>query len=153
MTTVVGADRFHTVARKLKGAADRKELVKEMRTGILKAVPALREAVKAQAADYLPDKYAAELAPSLRFRTTTKTGGSTVTVAQTVTASGRGGSARHVGDLEDGDLRHPVFYRRAWVNQRVKPRFVAEPMTEKAPAVRKEIEAAVDRVLTKLTGG
>jgi hypothetical protein len=169
VTTVVGADRFYDVAKRLRGAANRKDLVKEMRTGITKAVPALREAVKAHAADYLPDAYAAEILPSLRFRTNTKTSGDTVTVTMTVTATGQGGNARQIGDLEDGDLRHPVFGRtralsrhavhratsmaNPWVNQSVKPNFVSEPMTEAAPAVRKEIEAAVDRVLTKITGG
>lgn len=169
MSAVVGADKFHTVARRLKGAADRKDLVKEMRKGITSAVPALREAVRESAPEHLPDRYAAELVPSLRFRTNTAVSGSTVRVTVAVTATGRGGNARQVGDLEDGDLRHPVFGRtralkrhavhratsmpNPWVNQRVKPRFVAEPMTEKAPAVRQQIEAAVDRVLAKLTGG
>ncbi len=169
MTTVVGADKFHTVARRLKGAANRKDLVKEMRKGITDAVPALRDAVRESADEHLPDNYAAELVPSLRFRTNTAVSGSTVWVTLAVTAVGQGGNARRVGDVEDGDLRHPVFGRtralsrhavhratstaNPWVNQRVKPRFVAEPMTEAAPAVRKEIEAAVDRVLNKITGG
>jgi hypothetical protein len=116
--------------------------------------------VRESASEHLPDRYAAELVPSLRFRTNTAVSGSTVRVTVAVMATGRGGSARQVGDLEDGDLRHPVFGRRRksgrpnpWAHQRVKPNFVSEPMTEAAPAVRKEIEAAVDRVLTQITGG
>ncbi len=165
---VVGADRFRVVARRLRLAADRKELTRELRKGILDAVPALKDAVRQDAPDYLPNAYAAELVPSLRMTTATTTSGDQVTVRISVTAKGHGGNPRQVGDLEDGDLRHPVFGRtralkrhakhkatsraNPWVNQRVKAGFVSKPMLGKQPAVRREIEQAVDRVLDKITG-
>ncbi|MFI2577697.1 hypothetical protein ACH5AJ_36490 [Streptomyces rochei] len=171
MTTVrvVGGDRFRVITRQLRGAANRKDLVKELRKGILDAVPALKDAVRSQAAGYLPDRYAIELVPSLTMRTNTTTTGDQVTVRIVVSARGQGGNARQLGDIEAGQLRHPVFGRsralkrhalhratsRAspWVTQRVMPKFVTGPMLAGQAEVRREIEAAVDRVLDKITRG
>ncbi|OKI47308.1 hypothetical protein [Micromonospora sp. CB01531] len=166
---VEGVDRFRVVARRLKQAADRKELTRELRKGILKAVPDLKNAVREDAAAYLPDAYAEELVPALRMTTSSSFNGDQVTVRITVTAVGKGGNARHVGALEDGDLRHPVFGRsralkrhavhkatskaNPWVRQQVKPGFVSKSMNAGQPAVRREIEAAVDRVLDKIARG
>ncbi len=165
---VVGADRFRVVARRLRLAADRKDLTRELRKGILDAVPALKDAVRKDAAAYLPDAYAAELVPSLRMTTSSRLSGDQVTVTIAVTANGRGGNPRQVATAEAGRLKHPVFGRtralkrhalhkatsqkNPWVNQRVKPGFVTKPMLGQQPAVRREIEAAVDRVLDKITG-
>lgn len=165
---VHGGDRFRVVARRLRTAADRKDLVRELRKAILDAVPALKDAVREGAPAYLPDAYAAELVPSLRMTTATTTSGDQVTVRISTTAKGAKGNPRQVGDLEAGRVKHPVFGRtrplrrhakhkatsqlNPWVTQTVKPRFVTEPMAAKKPAVRKEIEAAVDRVLDKITG-
>jgi hypothetical protein len=166
---VRGATKFHVVARRLRTAANSKELVRELREGINKATPTLKDAVRAQAAAFLPDAYAAELVPSMRFQTSTSTAGDQVTVRLTVTARGHGGNLRQVGTIEDGILRHPVFGRtrklrrhyvrkatskpNPWSAQRVRPGFVTEPMSDQRPAVRAEIEAAVDRVLNKITEG
>ncbi len=165
---VRGADRFQVVARRLRLAADRKDLTRELRKGILDAVPALKDAVRADAATYLPDAYVAELVPSLRMTTSSTLSGDQVTVRLSVTAKGKGGNPRQVGDLEGGDLRHPVFGRtrplkrhakyratsqaNPWAAQRVKAGFVSKPMLGRQPTVRREIEAAVDRVLNKITG-
>ncbi len=165
---VVGADRFKVVARRLRTAADRKDLTRELRKGILDAVPALKDAVREQADSYLPDRYAAELVPSLRMTTATTTTGGQVTVRISTVAKGKGGNPRQVGDLERGLLKHPVHgrtrrlkrhavhratsRRNPWVTQAVKPGFVTRPMEAAAPAVRKQIEAGVDRVLNKITG-
>jgi len=166
---VTGGDRFRVVARRLRTAADRKDLTRELRKGILDAVPALKDAVREAAPGYLPDRYVTELLPSLRMTTSTTTTGDQVTVRISATAKGQGGNARQVGDLEAGVLRHPVYGRtralkrhalhratsmkNPWVVQAVKSGFVTEPMTGAAPAVRAEIEAAVDRVLNKISGG
>lgn len=169
MPEVRGVDRFRRAARALRTAADRKELTREMRKGILDAVPALKDAVRDGASVYLPDRYAAELAPALRMTTSTSTTGDQVTVRISTTAKGRGGHPRQVDQLEAGTLRHPVFGRtralkrhakhkatsmkNPWSAQAVRPRFVTEPMTNAAPQVRPKIEAAVDRVLDKIARG
>ncbi len=166
---VHGGDRFRVVARRLRTAADRKDLVRELRVAILDAVPGLKDAVREGAPGYLPDTYAAELVPSLRMTTSTTTSGDQVTVRISTTAQGRGGNPRQVGDLEAGRVKHPVFGRsralkrhavhratsrlNPWVTQAVKPKFVTEPMEAGRPGVRREIEAAVDRVLDKITKG
>lgn len=165
---VRGADRFRVVTRRLRTAADRKELTRELRKGILDAVPALKEAVEEDPEAYLPDRYAAELMPFLTMRTSSTLTGDQVTVRVTVTAKGVEGHARHVGEVEAGRLKHPVYGRtrplkrhwkykatsmaNPWVTQSVKPGFVTEPMHGARGAVRREIEAAVDRVLDKITG-
>lgn len=166
---VEGVDRFRVVARRLRTAADRKDLTRELRKAILDAVPELKDAVRADAPDYLPDRYAGELVPSLRMTTSSTMTGDQVTVRISVTAKGKGGNARQVGDLEGGNLRHPVFGRtralrrhakhkatsqvNPWVSQDVRAGFVSKPMLAGRPAVRKEIEAAVDRVLDKIARG
>jgi hypothetical protein len=166
---VHGGDRFRVVARRLRTAADRKDLVRELRKGILDAVPALKDAVRADAPDYLPDRYAAELVPTLRMTTTTTTSGDQVTVRISTTAKGAGGNPRQVGDLEAGRLKHPVYGRtralkrhavhratsrlNPWVTQAVTPKFVTGPMEAGRADVRREIEAAVDRVLDKIAKG
>lgn len=165
---VVGVDRFRVVARRLRNAADRKDLTRELRQAILDATPALKDAVRTDAAAYLPDAYAAELVPSLRMTTSSSLSGDQVTVTLAVTATGRGGNPRQVATAEAGRIKHPVFGRtralkrhavheatskaNPWVAQAVKPGFVTKPMLGKQPAVRREIEAAVDRVLDKITG-
>ena len=164
---VHGVDRFRAVTRQLRGAADRKDLTRELRKAILDAVPELKDAVRADAPDYLPDRYAGVLVPGLRMTTASTLTGDQVTVRISVTAKGKA-HPRQVGDLEDGHLRHPVYGRtralkrhavhkatsraNPWVNQRVEAGFVSKPMLAKRPAVRKQIEAAVDRVLDKITG-
>ncbi|MFE9192060.1 hypothetical protein ACFYL6_20890 [Micromonospora sp. NPDC007208] len=169
MRVEVQGDRFRVVARRLRAAADRKDLVRELRTAILDAVPELKEAVREGAPGYLPDAYAAELVPSLRMTTVTTTSGDQVTVRITTTAKGAGGNPRQVGDLEAGRVKHPVFGRtralkrhavhratsqlNPWVTQPVKPKFVTGPMLAGRPAVRTKIEAAVDRVLDKIAKG
>lgn len=165
---VVGVDRFRVVTRRLRAAADRKELTRELRQGILDAVPALKDAVKADAAGYLPDAYAAELVEQLRFTTSLRLTGDQVTVTVTAAAVGVKGHPRQVATMEAGRLKHPVFGRtralrrhavhratsqvNPWVTQTVKPGFVTKPMLAARPAVRREIERAVDRVLDKITG-
>jgi hypothetical protein len=165
---VVGVDRFRAVTRRLRTAADRRDLTRELRKGILDAVPALKDAVKADAADYLPNTYAAELVPSLRFTTSASLTGDQVTVTVAVTAAGARGHPRQVATEEAGRLKHPVFGRtrplrrhakhratskaNPWVTQAVRPGFVSKPMLAARPEVRREIEAAVDRVLDKITG-
>lgn len=165
---VVGADRFRVVSRRLRTAADRKDLTRELRKAILDAVPELKDAVRADAAAYLPDTYAAELVPALRMTTSSNLSGDQVTVRISVTAKGVKGHDRQVGTLEAGRLRHPVFGRtralkrhwvhkatsqlNPWATQTVKPGFVTKPMLAARPAVRREIEQAVDRVLDKIAG-
>lgn len=166
---VRGGDRFRAVAQKLRTAADRKELTRDLRAGILEAVPELKDAVREDAADFLPDAYAEELAAALQFRTNTTTTGDQVTVRITATAKGRGGNARAVGDVEAGTVRHPVHGRtralkrhaqhratsmkNPWVAQRVKPGFVTEPMTKRRLVVRKKIEQHVDQLLERIARG
>ncbi|MGX4657105.1 hypothetical protein ACWCHM_26150 [Micromonospora sp. SCSIO 07396] len=166
---VRGADRFRVVARRLRTAADRKDLVKELRKGITAATPTLKDAVRSAAPSYLPDRYAGVLVPALRMTTTTSTTGDQVTVRLSVTAQGAKGNPRQVATAEAGRLKHPVFGRtrplkrhakhratsraNPWVTQVVRPGFVTKPMLAEVGAVRKEIEGAVDRVLAKLTEG
>ncbi|MCX4468722.1 hypothetical protein OOK41_00050 [Micromonospora sp. NBC_01655] len=62
----------------------------ELRKGILDAVPALKAAVRADAAAYLPDRYARELVPSMRMTTATTTTGDQVTGTDALAAKGCG---------------------------------------------------------------
>jgi hypothetical protein len=89
----------------------------------------------------------------------------------TVVVGARGKSRRrHVRQMNDGDLRHPVFARsrrlrarskllskhpsgrmpNPWVGQKIRPGLVTEPGMRAMPAAKAEIHKGVGRVAAKL---
>ena len=59
---------------------------------------------------------------------------------------------KDVARINDGILRHPVYgNREVWVSQDIRPGFFDDPVRHGGPEVRREIEAAVQRVIRKIT--
>jgi hypothetical protein len=154
------ATEFEALARALKDAGE-KGLQRELRKAIRDAAQPLAR----QVADvnhlkpYMPNRYAEVLAEDL-----------TVTISQrlgtvpgvTLRAKGRRKS-RHVSRLNQGILTHPVFGTEAqelaatahgrgwtWVSQDIRPRYFDDPVAASGPEVRRQIEAALRRIIAKI---
>jgi hypothetical protein len=118
---------------------------------------------------YMPDPYAAVLASDLAVRISKRTG---TNPGVFIRALGRTRN-RHVERIEQGILRHPVFGTEAqlarflaiprsqraraghgrgwtWRDQDVRPGFFADPVDRAGPEMRRQIQAAVRRIIRKI---
>jgi hypothetical protein len=80
-------------------------------------------------------------------------GGRGATVRLTATAAG--GKKVALGELDRGNVRHPVFGGRTWVDQSVTPGWWSDSLTgaEALGTVRREIMVAIDAIIRKMMGG
>jgi hypothetical protein len=146
---IQGAEEFAAVAKALKQAGE-KDLQKELRAAIQRAAEPMVDTVRDQVAQYLPDRYAAVLAPALKVGQSWRTGGSVTGLVLTGYAKGKR-SRRYVKAINAGILRHPVYGNRAaWVAQQVRPGFWDEPMANSKEKPTEEIQQALDDVAKKL---
>lgn len=143
---VEGADKLARVSKALKQAGD-KELAKELRAGITRAVKPLKQAAKASASSTLPSR-----------------GGLGKRVSRTSLPHAKRGGAKNPGiritakpnavkdplRLDRGRARHPVYGRAPWVLQNVTPGWFSKPMGDGSPAVQSEIVTALDTVAVKI---
>jgi hypothetical protein len=144
---VVGNNaRLRAIGKKLK-ALDDKSLQRELGRGIGRAAKPAMQAVRDSTGQYVPNRFAPVLAKSLQMRT------SNVAAGLRITATGKGqAQPRRVAAMNAGQLRHPLFGRRAhWYTQAVTPGFFDKPIEEKAPAFREELERVLDEVAAKIT--
>jgi hypothetical protein len=146
---IQGAEEFAAVAKALKQAGE-KDLQKELRVAIQRAAEPMVDAVREHIEQYLPDRYAAVLAPALKTGQSWRTGGSVTGLVLTGYAKGRS-KRRYVKAINAGILRHPVWGNRsAWVAQQVRPGFWDEPMANAAEKPTEEIQQALGDVAGKL---
>lgn len=147
---VTGADELARVGRLVKGAGD-KDLTRELYRALNSAVKPLTTDVKQNLSQYLPDTYAATLAPRLKVKSRRRMGARNPSLYLVGTAKGKR-SDRFVGALDRGVLRHPLFgNRRYWFPQRVRSGFWTEPLEAGADKVRRELVAALGRIARKVT--
>lgn len=147
---VRGADDLARVGRLVKESGD-KGLRRELYRSLNSAVKPLGAEVKRRLPEYVPDAYAAQLAPRLRVSGRRRMGQRNPALYLVGTAKGRR-SPRFVGPLDKGILRHPLFENRDhWFSNRVRPGFWVEPLTEGADKVRRELVEALDRIARKVT--
>lgn len=147
---VTGADQLARAGRALRaqgeaGKGQRKELFK----AIQRATRPLKDDVKQAALRDLPRRGGLNRAvASSKITTRTRTGGRNVGVR--IVAAGK--TVRDLRSLDRGRLRHPVFgNREVWVNQAIRPGWFTRPLEEGAPAVRRELIAAMHTVVRDLT--
>lgn len=112
----------------------------------------------------LPSGYAPIMARAVRVITRTTAGSNGVRATVRVTARGRG-QKRYTSTIDAGILRHPLFGRRvdfrtrsgklvkAWYDQPVKPRFVADPLAAMAKRVNDGAEKAADELADHILRG
>jgi hypothetical protein len=151
-----GARQFGDLAVVLKQVGQ-DGLRRELYKAISDAAKPVADEIKSTAHldPYLPNRYAAVLAAGLRVQTFKQAGVNPgVTIRATAPTPGGG---RKIRQLDDGHLRHPVYgNRKVWRGQgapSVLPGFFTDPCNAAAPRVRDAIGAAVDRVMTKASGG
>lgn len=142
---VQGAEDFLKLSKALKHAGRtelRKELNKGMRDGAKPLIPKAR----AEALSRLPSSggLARQVAKE-PMRVQTRTGrdpGVRIVVGK------RNGGAR---SANRGFIRHPVFGNREnWVTQEVRPGWFDDPIKAGAPAIRKDLEQAMQDVAAKV---
>lgn len=139
--------QFATLAKALGGAG--KDLKKELRKGLNKAVKPLGVKTKQGIGRYLPSGYAPTLKRAFRASTSIRlTGNPSVTIKGR--AKGRR-KQREIRAMDKGVLRHPVFgNRQVWVAQKVRPGFWSDPMREGGPAVRAEAANVIAETNAKI---
>lgn len=146
-----GGAELKALSRQLR-KSDR-ELSKDLRRGLSRAVKPAVQKVKAQSPTFLPDRYAEELMADLRV-TRRFMGGRDVRMVLTGTARGRRGKRRDLASLNRGRLRKPLFGdRRHWYDQRVRTDWWDHPLISWAPEARREMERVLADVKRKLERG
>jgi hypothetical protein len=141
-----GADQFLALSKALKHAG-RTELRKELNKGIKRAAKPLIPKARAEALRRLPQsgglaKQVAKEPARVQVRTGARTAGVRVVVGR------RRGGARQANR---GVIRHPVFGNRdVWVNQRVPSGWFDDPMKDAAPAIRRDVEQALEDVAEQI---
>lgn len=146
---VRGGENFNRLAAKIRIALGRNRMVPDMRDGFVAEAPAMRQAVFRSIEGYLPDRYASVLRSTpLDIDTSSSAAGNTARVQMTATARGR-----HIGTVNAGNLRHPVFGHNPWVNQPVRRGFVSEPMDSRRRQLRERVRQALRNFLREITRG
>lgn len=138
---------FQRASKALKAAGD-KQLRRELHKGVKKAARPLIGQAKAAARQQLPKAGGLnKRVAGSPMRTKVSTGRNRYGVRiEVVGVRGRAARASN-----RGMIRHPVYgNRERWVNQRVPKGWFDSTMRASAPAVRKEVQAAIDRTLREI---
>lgn len=148
--TITGAEEFAVLSRALKQAGA-KDLQRELSKSINRTVKPLTQDVKQNVGRFVPGRYAAVLAPSLRITTSRRGSGRNPGVRLKAKATTGRGKPRELKRLDAGQLRHPLFgNRRHWFSQTVRPGFYTETLEQDAPTVRRELLEAIRIVAAKI---
>jgi hypothetical protein len=151
MTDIRGADQLAKLAKQLKEAGD-KGLQRELSKAISQATKPVKEAARQSALETLPKRggLAARVAGS---RFSTRRYASSRASGIRIQAK----NAYALGRLDKGRVRHPVFADQGktrdewtWVTQIIWPGWWTKPTKAAAPAVRREIEQAMQTVANKI---
>jgi len=146
--TVTGAEKLARIA----GAANRfaptlrKELLREIRTGVRPVLPEIRD----EAREILPHLGGlSEIVADAKLGVRTRTSGT----GAGVRVEGRM-PGHDIKSIEDGDVRHPVFARAgkrvSWVAQRVAEGFFSRPLNKAKPKLQRSVIQAMDNAADSL---
>jgi hypothetical protein len=146
------ADELARLAAALREAGEtewRKQVTQGIKHAAEAALPDIRKGLR----PHLPDRYADVLNADLRLTVSVKTGSADPGVFIVGTPRVK---QRKLNAINAGNLRHPVFADRTaprrewrWKDQSlpsVRPGWFDDPIQAAKPEVRKEIEAALERV-------
>jgi hypothetical protein len=141
------ADQFYRVSKALKAAGE-KQIRKNLHAGVRTAARPLIPKARRAALVELPKRGGLnKRVAGSPMRTQVMTGRNRYGV-RIVVVGKRGAGARATNR---GVIRHPVFGNRdRWVNQRVPKGWFDDTMRREAPAIRKDVEAAINRTLTEI---
>lgn len=142
-----GTGDFERAARRLRGAP--KDIRKEAFKALNSTTKDSRAEVVGNLGNFLPDRYAAELAGDLSVRATANFARNP---AVRIKTRGRK-KKRQVGPLERGLLQHTLFGdRNHWYRQAVLPGFNSKPLMEDADETRQALIIALEKVAQKAAG-
>lgn len=142
---VTGTDEFERAAFALRRMP--KDLRTELYRSLNRATKGVRQDVKSGLPRYFPAQYATLLSKNLNIRPFVRLRDE---ARASITVKGRK-KGRHVGSLNRGYLRHPLYgHNGFWYNQPVKPGFFTDPMEAKADEVRPEIRQAIVETANRL---
>lgn len=144
---IEGAERFLRLSKALK-AAGQTELRKELNKSLKDAVKPLIPKVKDAARTKLPQRGGlAKKVASAPVRPQVRTGQATAGV-RLVVGKRRGSAA---ASANRGVVRHPVFGRNQWVEQRVEPGWFDATLEAEAPGeTKRAIEQALEAMAEKV---
>lgn len=160
---VRGARQVELLAQHLREVA-RHDLDAELRRNLSRVVKTLGPVVTAAIPAYMPGEYEKVLADAMRYTTSVVTAGARdVHVRLYGDAMGKA-YPRHLGDIEQGRLKHPVFGRyrilktrhhrdNKWVTQVIRPGFWSEPLSGEQDRVQNGCLEAMDEIAEKMTRG
>ncbi|MDG4784359.1 hypothetical protein O7626_00165 [Micromonospora sp. WMMD1102] len=130
------------------------KVLPEMRKGLNKMGPPAKKAVQESALAKLPKSggFAATMHRAIRMRVKSDLGLSTAGVTLVTTAAGRG-RLRHIGAINSGRLRHPVYgHRTRWVTQRVPEGFWDDAMDKTSDVAHQRMREVLDATTRTLKG-
>jgi len=144
---VTGADAFFRLSKALKEAG-KAELRKELNKGMREASKPLIRQARAAALRELPHRGGlAQRIAKAPMRAQVRTGAETAGV-RIVTTS------HDTAATDSGRLRHPVYgHKDRYVEQQVTPGWFSQTLSNGAPAVRPELEKAIQSVIDKVIRG
>lgn len=156
-----GLEELRVVAARLKDAGDEgKGLKRELMRALAKVANPVAEKIGAEEhlKVYLPDRYAAVLAPQLSVKAQRVLSGSNPRVS--ISAKTRRERRRRVNMLDDGWINHPV-YAQAWLPRKkwtwanrqtggMKPGFFSDVIDEAMPDLREKVLAAITETNDKI---
>jgi hypothetical protein len=138
--TVRGEEKLAKIAGAVQRFAPdlRKELLREIRTGVK---PILEE-IRDEAEETLPRRGGlADLVAGAKYGVRTRTFGKEAGVRVEGRLPGH-----DINSVDRGSLRHPVFGRKSWVQQPVRPGFFSRPPEAAKPALQAVVLKAMDTV-------
>jgi creatinine amidohydrolase/Fe(II)-dependent formamide hydrolase-like protein len=146
--SIRGAAELREVAALLR--AEQRLLQRNVNQGTRKAVKPLERAIRAEIPLRMPRRYAGVLEGALKVVTSLRGAGLTLTIKAAGLKSNRDVAAR-----DRGSLRHPVFGRatKRWVDQRITPGFVANPIRATADEVYRELDKVAEGVRERVERG
>lgn len=159
--SVRGAIEFDRLAADLRRMA-RGELQQRLRRELAREIKELGPIITAAMPVYLPNGYAAILAPATKYSISTHTTGSRVWVRFVMRSDGAT-ELRDLPALNAGKLRHPVFgrYRRTregikrnkWALTRIKPGMFDDPAKQELEDVTMAALGVLDSIARELAKG
>lgn len=146
---------WRIVYAELKAFDDRRAVLKAMRQGLRKPVPAIRQAIKDRALSTMPKRGGLNAwVASIRITSPVKVNSRQVSLKLKGGRNSKGGRS-DISAIDRGRVRAPSWGRKgagAWHTQTVPTGFFREPAADAAGDVLTAIDGAVDTALDTLRG-
>jgi hypothetical protein len=144
---IEGAAKLHAVANELKELGDGK-LRRELTKAIREATKPMKDAVHESFMSKLPMRGGLnQLVARARITNAVKNGSKSAGV--TIRAENANASLKAI---DAGSVRHRVYGRGPWVEQKLTPGSFTDPVTEHTPAVQAAVIKALDEMASKIHG-